>query len=69
MFTTGGKEDIPGRKAALAELWNCVRERDGQMYAFLRRSYPALVNWLPFRLRGRVMVAGYLYYSKKIKCS
>ena len=69
MFTTGGKEDIPGRKAALAELWNYVRERDGQMYAFLRRSYPALVNWLPFRLRGRVMVAGYLYYSKKIKCS
>ena len=69
MFTTGGKEDIPGRKAALGELWDCVRERDGQMYAFLRRSYPALVNWLPFRLRGRVMVAGYLYYSKKIKCS
>ncbi len=69
MFTTGGKEDIPGRKAALAELWDYVRERDGQMYAFLRRSYPALVNWLPFRLRGRVMVAGYLYYSKKIKCS
>ena len=69
MFTTGGKEDVPGRKAALAELWDYVRERDGQMYAFLRRSYPALVNWLPFRLRGRVMVAGYLYYSKKIKCS
>ena len=69
MFTTGGKEDIPGRKAALGELWDCVRERDGQMYAYLRRSYPALVNWLPFRLRGRVMVAGYLYYSKKIKCS
>ena len=69
MFTAGGKEDIPGRKAALAELWDYVRERDGQMYAFLRRSYPALVNWLPFRLRGRVMVAGYLYYSKKIKCS
>lgn len=69
MFTTGGKEDIPGRKAALGELWDYVRERDGQMYAFLRRSYPALVNWLPFRLRGRVMVAGYLYYSKKIKCS
>lgn len=69
MFTAGGKEDIPGRKAALGELWDCVRERDGQMYAFLRRSYPALVNWLPFRLRGRVMVAGYLYYSKKIKCS
>ena len=69
MFTTGGKEDVPGRKAALGELWDYVRERDGQMYAFLRRSYPALVNWLPFRLRGRVMVAGYLYYSKKIKCS
>ena len=69
MFTAGGKEDIPGRKAALGELWDYVRERDGQMYAFLRRSYPALVNWLPFRLRGRVMVAGYLYYSKKIKCS
>ena len=69
MFTTGGKEDIPGRKAALGELWDYVRERDGQMYAYLRRSYPALVNWLPFRLRGRVMVAGYLYYSKKIKCS
>ena len=69
MFTTGGKDDVPWRKAALGELWDCVRERDGQMYAYLRRSYPALVNWLPFRLRGRVMVAGYLYYSKKIKCS
>ena len=44
MFTAGGKEDIPGRKAALGELWDYVRERDGQMYAFLRRSYPALVN-------------------------
>ena len=58
MFTTGGKENIAERKIALKELWENLRRKDEKMYSYLRRSYPALVNWLPFRLCGTVMSCG-----------
>ena len=69
MFTTGGKENIAERKIALKELWENLRRKDEKMYSYLRRSYPALVNWLPFRLCGTVMSCGYKFFRNKLKCS
>lgn len=47
-----------------------LRAWDVKMYRFLRyRSYPALVNWMPFRLQGKVTTLGYRFYRRKLKCS
>lgn len=70
MFTTGGKTDLEKRKAALKELWKYVRERDIKMYRYLKfKTYPALVNWMPFRMKGKVMFLGYKFFRAKLKCS
>ena len=70
MFTTGGKDEIDRRKRALQELWSTLRAWDEKMYRFLRyRSYPALVNWMPFRWQGEVTTLGYRFYRRKLKCS
>ncbi len=70
MFTTGGKDNIPARKAALASLWADLKARDKKMYGYLRhRSYPALVNWMPFRMRGGFMMLGYKFFRAVLKCS
>lgn len=70
MFTTGGKDQIDRRKSALRELWGCLRAWDEKLYRFLRyRSYPALVNWMPFRLQGKATTLGYKFYRRKLKCS
>ena len=62
MFTTGGKDEIDRRKRALQELWSTLRAWDEKMYRFLRyRSYPALVNWMPFRWQGEVTTLGYRF--------
>ena len=70
MFTTGGKDEVDRRKRALRELWGCLRAWDEEMYRFLRyRSYPALVNWMPFRLQGAATTLGYKFYRRKLSCS
>ena len=69
MFTVSGRQNVPKRKQDLKELWSFIRTRDRKMYRFLRRSYPALVDWMPFKMRGRVLFGGYMYYRKKLKCS
>ena len=69
MFTTGGTNGRKAREAHLKELWRFIREKDRRMYRYLRRTYPMLVNWMPFRLKGKVMFLGYRYFRAKLKCS
>ena len=70
MFTTGGTDEREKRKAALKELWSCIKSADPKMYRYLRfRAYPAIVNWLPFRLQGKATVMGYKFFRKKLGCS
>lgn len=66
MFTTGkvSKE----RKKDLKELWKFLKVHDKKLYRFLRyRSYNALVNFLPWRIKGFVMKKSYFYLTRKVK--
>jgi len=54
----GGSE--PERIAAHDGMWDGIRQRDPLLYRQLtRRSMPGLVKWLPWKLRGKVMLFGY----------
>lgn len=66
MFTTA--EYSKERKDDLRKLWNDLKKNDKKLYRLLRfRSYNSLVNFLPWRIKGYIMVKGYLYLAKKIK--
>lgn len=70
MFTTAGKDNIPARAEAMDELWEFIRTRDKKLFRFLsRRTYPALVYFLPFRLQGMATELGYRFFRERIKCS
>lgn len=61
-------EDSPERRAALKEMWSHIKKNDKKLYAKLRRrSYAAAVNYLPWKLRGWIMVEGYNRLCKKVK--
>lgn len=60
--------DDPERRQALKEMWQHIKERDKPLYNKLRfRSYATSVNFLPWKLRGKVMESGYKFLCKKIK--
>lgn len=66
MFTTGkySKE----RKKDLKKLWNDLKKQDKKLYNFLRfRSYNTPFNYIPFKLKGRIMLKGYKVLANKIK--
>ncbi|MGN0815033.1 MAG: glycosyltransferase family 2 protein [Candidatus Coproplasma sp.] len=70
MFTSAGKDERDLRKAALCKLWDFIRQRDIKMYRYLyHRSYPALFNWMPFGMLGKVTFTGYRVYSRVLNCS
>lgn len=56
------------RKKTYKEMWAHIKARDKAMYKKLRhRSYPTVVVYLPWRLRGAIMGWGYDFLCKKIK--
>lgn len=60
-------DDVERRKV-LHELWSHLRQQDIKLYRYLRyRSYSVSVNFLPWKLRGFLMVKGYLFLKKKYK--
>lgn len=62
----GGHE--PERIQAHEALWKHIRQQDPAMYRMLaHRSMPALVKWIPWRLRGKVMHTGYRVLCKVVK--
>lgn len=66
MFTTG--KSSSERRKSLKKLWKDLKQNDKKLYRFLRyRSYNTLVNFLPWKLRGYVMMKGYKYLAKKVK--
>jgi hypothetical protein len=66
LFTVA--EDDDDRRVALKELWLFIKNYDYDMYKFLRwQSMPMIVNSLPWRLRGKVMVTGYKYLRRRLK--
>jgi glycosyltransferase involved in cell wall biosynthesis len=66
MFT--GAEDSIDRRKDLNALWRQIKEMDVSMYRYLKyRSLNVLVNFFPWKLKGYIMVKGYLYLAKKIK--
>ncbi len=66
LFTVSRNEKE--RKDALNEMWRSIKEIDEQLYWKLRfRSAPTLVNYIPWKLRGIVMVSGYKYLRRRLR--
>lgn len=55
------------RRVKLKEMWAYIKSRDKKLYRKLRyRSYPAIVNFMPWRFRGFVMGIGYDMFCRRI---
>lgn len=67
MFCCSGGDDQE-RKEAYEELWQHILARDPKMHRYLRtKGMPALVCYLPWKLRGAAMLTGYRYLCKTVK--
>jgi hypothetical protein len=67
IFFTVAK-DGEDRRIALSDLWSFIKLRDKELYRFLRwRSMPLMVNYLPWRLRGVIMIAIYKVLRSRLK--
>ena len=67
IFFTVAK-DGEDRRQALTDLWSFLKLRDPDLYRFLRwRAMPIIVNYLPWRLRGWIMTAGYKVLRRRLK--
>ena len=66
LFTVAKDEEK--RKEDLHELWVFLKNHDLKLYRFLRwRAMPVMVNILPWRLRGKIMVSGYKIIRNRLK--
>ena len=65
LFCTSGGDDEK-RKSAYLALWKHIRYRDPELYRRMRRSYPALLVYLPWKLRGKVALWGYHMLCRRI---
>lgn len=62
----GGSE--PERIRAHDAMWENIRQRDPELYRHLSRcAWPALVKWMPWKMRGKVMLLGYRFLCKTVK--
>ena len=62
----GGSE--PERIKAHEDMWQRIKERDDKLYRCLSsRAMPMMVKWMPWKLRGKVMLFGYKVLCKTIK--
>lgn len=63
---SGGNE--PERIAAHEELWAHIRHQDPDLYDYLaHRGLPATMKWMPWKMRGKVMLFGYQMLCKFVK--
>ncbi|MFA6791464.1 MAG: glycosyltransferase family A protein [Candidatus Izemoplasmatales bacterium] len=66
LFTVA--KDDNERRENLQELWCFIKNRDAKLYRLLRlRSLPAIVNYLPWRLRGAIMIMVYKHLRRRLK--
>lgn len=67
MFCCSGGDE-PERIAAHEELWQHIQEQDPELYHFLvHRGMPATMKWMPWKMRGKTMLAGYQMLCKLVK--
>ena len=65
-FTTA--KDTPERRQAFGEMWAELKENDIALWRRVRRlPKVALLNALPWKLRGKVATAAYLFLCKHVK--
>ncbi len=63
---SGGNTET--RRAAYQKLWDDLKQRDPQLYHYLfTRGYPATVTWMPWKMRGTLMLWGYKFLQKTLK--
>lgn len=64
MFCCSGGDNAE-RRAAYADFWNYTKQQDKKLSQYIRtRSLPAFVCWMPWKLRGWVMLVGYRILCK-----
>ena len=64
MFCCSGGDDAQRRQAYQA-FWAHTAERDLKLSRHIRtRSYPAFVCWMPWKMRGWVLLTGYKILCK-----
>lgn len=62
----GGNE--PARKEAYQKMWDDLKARDPKLFDFLyHKSIPAIVTWMPWRMRGATTLVGYRVLCKLLK--
>lgn len=67
LFCCAGGDDAQ-RKAEYLELWQHIKDTDPQLYHHLtHKGIPALVTWMPWKMRGLTTLAGYKTLCKLIK--
>lgn len=55
---SGGDDEV--RRNEHQKLWDDLKEQDPKMYNYLTsKSLPALVGWMPWKMRGKAMLIGY----------
>jgi len=64
MFCCSGGDNAE-RRSAYAAFWQHTLHKDAKLHKYLRtRSYPIIVLWMPWKLRGAFMLAGYKVLCK-----
>lgn len=67
MFCCSGGDDQE-RKQEYNALWAHIKERDPQLFDYLQhRGLPAMVAWMPWKVRGTTMLWGYKALCKVVK--
>lgn len=60
--------DSPERRKAIKDMWQHIKERDVKLYRKYRWcSFSTFVNWMPWKMRGKIMVWGYNVLCKIVK--
>ena len=61
-------EDSPQRRALLKKMWQDLKERDKKLYRKMKyRSTYALLNPMPWKMKGWVTTASYKFLCKHVK--
>ncbi|MDD3123352.1 MAG: glycosyltransferase family A protein [Candidatus Izemoplasmatales bacterium] len=66
LFTVA--KDSDERRENLTNMWFFIKNEDIRLYRILRFwSLPTLVNYIPWKLRGWIMLIGYKFLKRRIK--
>lgn len=67
MFCCSGGDDEQ-RRRLYDQMWSDLQAQDLQMYEYLQhKGLPAIVTWMPWRVRGKSMLIGYKALCKIVK--